>query len=148
MADNNNIVIFDPEEFKKLYPQLAGVDDVVLENNFKIATLALNNSVNSAVKDLDERKTLLYLLTCHISELQQRGAFVVGVLSGATQGKVSTSYTLPMSLNWYNQTQCGMLFGHSRQSTEQAGVIMRLKVKLVTGNGTGTSCNWKRSCET
>ena len=120
MADNNNIVIFDPEEFKKLYPQemevyyettdLAGVDDVVLENNFKIATLALNNSVNSAVKDLDERKTLLYLLTCHISELQQRGAFVVGVLSGATQGKVSTSYTLPMSLNWYNQTQCGMLF--------------------------------------
>lgn len=110
MADNNNIVIFDQEEFKKLYPQLAGVDDVVLENNFKIATLALNNSVNSAVKDLDERKTLLYLLTCHISELQQRGAFVVGVLSGATQGKVSTSYTLPMSLNWYNQTQCGMLF--------------------------------------
>lgn len=56
MADDNNIVIFDPEEFKKLYPQLAGVDDVVLENNFKIATLALNNSVNSAVKDLDERK--------------------------------------------------------------------------------------------
>ena len=48
MADDNNIVIFDPEEFKKLYPQLAGVDDVVLENNFKIATLALNNSVNSA----------------------------------------------------------------------------------------------------
>ena len=41
MADDNNIVIFDPEEFKKLYPQLAGVDDVVLENNFKIATLAL-----------------------------------------------------------------------------------------------------------
>lgn len=108
--DNSHVVIFDVTEFKTMYPQLATVDDAALENNFSIAALALNNSANSIVKDLDERKTLLYLLTCHISELQQRGAFVVGALSGATQGKVSTSYTLPPSLNWYNQTQCGMLF--------------------------------------
>lgn len=110
MDDNNGVVVFDPEEFKSMYPQLATMSDTALQNNFNMATIALNNSTNSIVKDLNERKTLLYLLTCHISELQQRGAFVVGTLSGATQGKVSTSYTLPMSLNWYNQTQCGMLF--------------------------------------
>ena len=63
------------------------------------------------MKDLTERKTLLYMLVCHIATLQQRGTGMVGLLTSATEGKVSVglqAYT--NNPNWYSQTQCGSMF--------------------------------------
>lgn len=80
-------------------------------NLFNAACLLLDNTENSKVNDLTARKTLLYMLVCHIATLQQRGTGMVGLLTSATEGKVSVglqAYT--SNPNWYSQTQCGSMF--------------------------------------
>lgn len=103
-------VVFDIDEFRTLYPQFEKVTDEMLEKYFNAACLLCNNTQKSLVKDLDERKTLLYLLVCHIAELQGRGNTLVGLLTSATEGKVSVSVKPFDNANWYQQTQCGSLY--------------------------------------
>lgn len=108
--NEDGVVQFDPEEFKTLYPEFSNTSDGVLENYFNAACLLLNNTKNSLVTDLNERKTLLYLLVCHIATLKSAGNKTVGILTGATEGKVSTSFTPLNNANWYQLTQCGNLY--------------------------------------
>ena len=106
-----NVVVFDATEFKTLYPQFSDMSNAQLTQYFNVACLLCNNTGNSMVKDLQERKTLLYMLTCHIATLQQRGTAMPGLLSSATEGKVSVgvqAYT--NNPNWYSQTQCGATY--------------------------------------
>ena len=107
-----NVVVFDAEEFLALYPQFQNVfTPAQFQVFFNVACLILDNTENSKVKDLLERKTLLYMLVCHIATLQQRGTGTVGMLTSATEGKVSVglqAYT--SNPNWYSQTQCGSMF--------------------------------------
>ncbi len=108
----NGVVVFDADDFLALYPQFQNVfSPEQLGTFFKAACLLLDNTENSKVKDLAERKTLLYMLVCHIATLQQRGTGTVGLLTSATEGKVSVglqAYT--SNPNWYSQTQCGSMF--------------------------------------
>ena len=108
----NDVVVFDADEFLALYPQFNNVFTLEqLTQFFNAASLLLDNTENSKVKDLAERKTLLYMLVCHIATLQQRGTGMVGLLTSATEGKVSVglqAYT--SNPNWYSQTQCGSMF--------------------------------------
>lgn len=107
-----NVVVFDAEEFLALYPQFQNVfTPEQLQVFFNVACLILDNTENSKVKDLLERKTLLYMLVCHIATLQQRGTGTVGMLTSATEGKVTAGFqAFTNNPNWYNQTQCGSMF--------------------------------------
>lgn len=119
----NDVVVFDPAEFTTLYPQFASVSTTVLTNYFNAACLLCDNTANSMVTDLTERKTLLYLLTCHIATLKQLGTdMAVGILTNATEGKVNVSLTPFKNANWYMTTQCGMIYW---QATAKYKVGMR-----------------------
>lgn len=107
---NDDVVVFDVDEFKTLYPQFANVDETILQNYFNAATLLLDNTDKSPVKDLAERKMLLYMLTCHIATLKGRGDSIVGTITAATEGKVNVSVTPLVNANWYNQTVCGSMY--------------------------------------
>ena len=88
-----NVVVFDADEFLSLYPQFQNVfTPEQLGIFFNAACLLLDNTENSKVTDLTERKTLLYMLVCHIATLQQRGTGMVGLLTSATEGKVPSAY--------------------------------------------------------
>lgn len=107
---NDDVVVFDVDEFKTLYPQFANVDETILQNYFNAATLLLDNTDKSPVKDLAERKMLLYMLTCHIATLKKRGDTIVGTITAATEGKVNVSVTPLVTANWYTQTLCGSMY--------------------------------------
>ena len=106
------MVIFDPTEFKEIYPQFQNISNKACEFAFNEATFYLENNKNSIVKSVEKRKLLLYLLTCHVLTLKTRGD-IVGKIASATEGSVSVSYanTSPSAnAEWYSQTQCGLSF--------------------------------------
>lgn len=105
-------VVFDPAEFKEVYPQFVNIADTVCRFAFTEAELYLNNTDNSVVKNEEKRKLLLYMLTCHILTLKERGGDTVGQLSSASEGSVSVSYSVPSiaGAEWFSQTQCGLAF--------------------------------------
>ena len=108
----SNVVIFDASEFLTLYPQFQNVfSEAQLTQFFNVACLLCDNTENSKIKDLAERKTLLYMLVCHIATLQQRGTGMVGMLTSATEGSVSVGLQpYANNPNWYSQTQCGSMY--------------------------------------
>ncbi|CUI41155.1 DUF4054 domain-containing protein [Achromobacter xylosoxidans] len=109
------VVVFDPAEFRQIYPSFSTLTDQQLNHAFSMATLYLSNKDSSAVCDVDERKVLLYLLTAHIAALTygengQGPRPLVGRISSATEGSVSVSaeYNVaPGSAQWYAQTGYG-----------------------------------------
>lgn len=104
-------VVFDSGEFQSLYPSFTSASDGFLTNCFNRATLFLNNTESSVVQDAEIRKTLLYLATAHIASLETRGATVVGQLTSATQGSVSSSFASASGTKeWWAQTQYGVEF--------------------------------------
>lgn len=103
-------VVFDPAEFKTLYPEFANLSDDVLQSYFNAACLLCNNTDQSPVTDLAERKMLLYMLVCHIATLKERGNAIVGTITSAAEGKVNVSVTPLVNANWYQSTACGALY--------------------------------------
>lgn len=108
--DDSGVVVFNVEDFKKRYPEFADQSKDVLNNWFEMACLSLDNTPQSMVKDLDERKLLLYLLICHMATLNKRGSANLGTVTSVTQGKVSASFSGIQNVNWFNQTQYGFNF--------------------------------------
>lgn len=108
-------VIFDPVEFRELYPEFKSLSDVQLNWYFARAEMLLDNGNCSQVSNLDERKILLYLLTAHIAILSggangQKPQQSVGRVSNATQGSVSVGFTMEgvnYQSSWYMQTIYG-----------------------------------------
>lgn len=110
-------VVFDPVAFKDAYPAFAQVSDAALTQCFKIACLYLSNDECSIVCNLEERKTLLWLLTAHIAYLNgllnpNGMPGPVGRTASATEGSVSVSFDYPMNPNsaWFMQTGWGASF--------------------------------------
>lgn len=92
-APQVGVVVFDPVAFVAAFPQFSTIPQPALLMNFNGATLLLNNSCNSAVKDAPTREYLLWLLTAHITQLLngsngQPPTDVVGRVSEAQQGSV------------------------------------------------------------
>lgn len=106
-------VVFNPEEFRGIYPRYAGMTDEQLNYAFGVACVLVNNTERSSVPYDPPvevtRKIILYALVCHLCELALRGGGLVGSLSSAAEGSVSTGFAVPTNPNaaWYNQTQCG-----------------------------------------
>lgn len=111
----SGVVVFDPAEFRLLYPSITATDEQ-LEMYFAMAETFLDNTECSIVKDLDARKTMLYLLVAHIALLSQQaenGNPVVGRISNATEGTVSVGLdygTMGNNERWYLQTPWGAMY--------------------------------------
>lgn len=107
------VVTFDHAEFKEIYPQFANFSDERLTFYFDMACVLVDNTERSRIPynppEVNTRKIILYALVCHFAELFLRGGGVVGALTSATEGSVSTGFSMPVNPNsaWYNQTQCG-----------------------------------------
>lgn len=113
------VVEFNPTAFKGLYSQFATVADGVLQGYFYIATLFLNNSCCSVVKDGNVREQLLNLLVAHIAALLsgENGnppSGLVGRVDKASEGTVSVSAAYASEMNmseaYFSQTQYGAMF--------------------------------------
>lgn len=115
------VVVFDADKFLSQYPELekqaaesfTWYDQV--QGWFQQATLIVNNTPCSVVKDLVERETLLFLLVRHFVELHNRAlqGGLVGRISSATEGSVSVSVEMPStspSSAWFYQTPFGATF--------------------------------------
>lgn len=126
------IVTFDPAAFVVVYPEFAGfITDPgppavapLLSNDFAIATLLLNNTCASLVKDANQREYLLNLLTAHVAYMLQGtndGAGnitpppgIVGRVNTATEGAVSVGaeFDAPPNANqaYFIQSKYGALY--------------------------------------
>lgn len=111
----DSVVIFDIAEFRALYPTIKATDEQLLMF-FSIAESFLDNTKCSVVKDLEQRKYMLYLLVAHMAALNQQteaGNAVVGRLATATEGTVSISLdygTMGNNERWYLQTPYGAMY--------------------------------------
>lgn len=111
----DDVVVFDPVEFRALYPAIIA-SDVQLADYFAMAETFLDNTECSVVKDLGSRKRLLYLLVAHIATITgmaESGNPVVGRISSATEGSVSVSLdygTMGNNERWYLQTPWGAMY--------------------------------------
>ncbi len=108
----SGVVIFDPEEFRDMFPVILATD-AQLNMFFKMAEGFLSNTECSLVKDLEERKLMLYQLVAHIATMNSQvesGNSVVGRVASASEGSVSISLdygTMGNNERWYLQTPYG-----------------------------------------
>lgn len=131
------IVAFSFSEFTTQYPEFAGINPTAAQNQFNIATLFLNNTCGSFVRDATVRMTLLYMLTAHICVLNvgtndgngnvtpPQG--IVGRIDSATEGSVSVSasYSSEVSQSeaFYIQTKYGAQYWEATAWTRTALAI-------------------------
>ena len=104
-------VDFIYEEFEQAYPELKA-NEVQAKWAFDMACLIMNNTPNSVVCCLCERKQLLYLLAAHILFLKNRGAGNVGAINNAHEGSVGVGYggLGKLGESYFGQSQYGTLF--------------------------------------
>lgn len=115
------VVTFDPTTFTGVYPRFAGVlTDAQLNEAFNVACLQLDNSNTSIVpydpaNGVNERQTILNLLTCHIATIALWGDGQSGPVAGASEGSVSVSFSVPDAANasWFKLTSCGQMYWQS-----------------------------------
>lgn len=117
----HGVVIFDPAAFIVEYPEFAAIPSGLLTRNFNHATLQLDNSCGSLVRDANKREILLDLLTAHLTFINQGtndGAgnvtppySVVGRLATAQEGSVNmgAEYDAPPNASqaWLIQSKYG-----------------------------------------
>lgn len=122
------VVVFDPQEFREAYPRFFDpktgqplLTDAQLRQAFDVACLLLDNTNSSPVPydpahGIMIRKTLLYLLVCHLATLALWPMGQAGPVASATEGTVSISFSVPQDTGkaFYAQTPCGQTFlaGH------------------------------------
>lgn len=127
------IVTFDPSAFQESFPAFASVSDAALEANFAFATLMLDNSCCSVVRDAPTRAQLLNLATAHITALLngvngQPPTGVVGRISQAQQGSVSLSSEMlakTESASYWQQTPWGAQYWQSTVKYRTARYVPR-----------------------
>ena len=111
------IVTFDANEFIGMYPRFSGVlTEGQLTQAFNVACLLLDNTDQSIIpydpNGTQERKTLLYLLTCHLATVALWGDGQSGPVTSASEGSVSVSFSVPDATNssWFKSTPCGQMY--------------------------------------
>lgn len=114
----SNIFVFNPDEFKAVYPQFSKLTNEQLQFFFEMAEDDLIDNSETSCIPLKTRKKLFYLLVAHMAELQGRidsgNSGLVGRVSSATEGSVSISSDMPMGSGaleqWLKQTPYGNMF--------------------------------------
>ncbi len=116
-------VVLDTAKFKTAFPEFATVPDARLTVLFGLSGALVDNTGTSPITDLDQRESILFYVLAHMLTLYGSGVAgavggapngVVGRLSSATEGTVSSSFefNVPQSAGaaWWNQTQYGALY--------------------------------------
>jgi hypothetical protein len=117
-------VVPDYVWFTKNYPETREfVSPERYEQLFDIATMMLDNTGSSFVRDTGRRQRLLHLLICHLAQVSGllqpsagpgavTGGMGVGRVSSASEGAVSVSFDYPAvpGAEWFNMSQYGALF--------------------------------------
>lgn len=112
----DGIVQFDYIVWSMRYSELSGsVPQPLAQAYFDEATLFLNNTPRSPVRDMVARAVILGMLTAHIAQLNaplngQASSSLVGRISNASEGSVSVATdmgTQPARAAWLNQTKYG-----------------------------------------
>ncbi|MEI7410061.1 DUF4054 domain-containing protein [Pectobacterium aroidearum] len=112
------IVVFDINAFRERYPEFDTVSDTLLSAYFAEATVYLDNTDCSPVKDVDIRAVYLNMLVAHIAVLNsgvggEKPSGLVGRVASASEGSVSVSTgEVPVSPAswWYLQTPYGAAY--------------------------------------
>lgn len=112
------IVVFDVAAFRERYPEFDAVSNTLLNAYFTEATIYLNNTDSSPVKDISIRALFLNMLVAHIAALNsgvngEKASGLVGRVASASEGSVSVSADAgPSSENswWYKQTTYGSAY--------------------------------------
>lgn len=118
------IVTFDLATFRLRYPEFSTVSDELMQDYFTEATIYLNNTDASPVKDILIRSLLLNMLVAHIAFLNsgangQGGSELVGRINSASEGSVSVSADMgPTSGSsaWFLQTRYGAAYWQATSS--------------------------------
>lgn len=113
MADDPNVLEFNIEDFRLLYPRFADLSDEVLTLTFKQAALFVGNPGRRNIQPLEKREAIIFALMCHrLTKYLDGINGAAGPVSNATEGSVSIGFAIP-SLNnhpyWYS-TSCGQEF--------------------------------------
>jgi len=114
-------VVLNIAEFRGRFPLFTpeATPNGAIRQAFDSACLILPNGPGSAVPynppERNDRKVLLYALTCHLLTLAVRaGQGQAGPIASASEGSVSVSFAVPpltgQAADWYQQTQCGQVF--------------------------------------
>lgn len=126
------VATFDYSVWSARYPDLAAnVSEALAQSYFDEASLYLNNTQSSIVRDVSKRLALLNLLVAHLSTLslsssQGGNGGMVGRLASATRGSISISTdfgSMSEQASWYNQTQPGASFWAATRYLRQARFI-------------------------
>ena len=144
------VVTFDPAAFKERYPEFDSVSDSLLTDFFNEATLVLENTRRSLVKDVTERRLLLWMLTAHLTQLFQgangQGSNgLVGRVSSASEGTVSVSADMgPTSAAsaWYWQTQYGAAYWNATAKYRQMRYVKGQSVSPTWRNARVYNGRW------
>ncbi|HBW3346587.1 DUF4054 domain-containing protein [Klebsiella pneumoniae] len=118
------IVVFSIDRFRARYGEFSTTSDDLLTEYFNEATIYLDNTEKSRVKNVEQRAVLLNMLTAHIAKLStgsdgESASDLVGRISSATQGSVSVSADMgATSANaaWYLQTKYGAQYWEATAS--------------------------------
>lgn len=133
----NGVVIFDAAAFVLRFPFFAAYNTATpagLQMFFNEATLLLNNTSASLVKDETERAMLLNLITAHIALINGVAApggagstaGQVGRVSSATEGSVSVSLDMGAayaSAAWWMQSSYGAQYWAMTAQYRQARFV-------------------------
>ena len=111
----SNVFVFDPIEFKSVYPQFSKFTDSQLDWFFEMVENDVLDNTETSCIPLSTRRKLFFLLVAHKAQLQDRidegNSSLVGRISSATEGSVSISsdyLSSPTALaQWLNQTPYG-----------------------------------------
>ncbi len=111
---------FNTEEFIEIYPQFKDVNSKKIEQAYTFACiLHKQNAQKKHIEDKDICKSLIYLLMSHILGLYERGDRLVGTLSSASEGSISSSFNFSKNEKaaWFCQSQSGASYYQLVQST-------------------------------
>lgn len=86
------IVVFDVAAFRERYPEFDAVSNTLLNAYFTEATIYLNNTDSSPVKDISIRALFLNMLVAHIAALNsgvngEKASGLVGRVASASEGQ-------------------------------------------------------------
>ena len=122
------IVSFIANEFRDAYPQFVASDskpiltDAQLAQAFDVACLMVDNTEQSRIpfdpeKGVMVRRTLLWLVVCHLATMALWPAGQAGPMTNASEGSVSVGFAAPPSQGkaYWSQTPCGQAFWQAIQ---------------------------------
>lgn len=113
MADKVTVT-FNPDEFRAMFkPHFDDTDkytDEFLQFCFELAVLLIGNCPLCEIKHTSQ-KYYLYLATAHIAFRMAYDPNISGILSSASEGSVSASFSITDSNNagFWNSTQWGRM---------------------------------------